>query len=289
MTKRALLLVVHPTRVEAISAAQKLVDLGSEVFDFYSVTDRKLKNVKNISQDAINEREIEIEIAVVLGGDGTILRAAEITRTSAIPILGINLGHVGFLAQIEKPSLERLMELLRERRYTLDTRSLINYEVMREGKQVNAGFALNEVVIESAQPAMIELFVHVDDRPLSRWGCDGVLVATPTGSTAYAFSAGGPIIWPEVEAIVLLPLAAHALYSRPMVISPQSKVGVDIESEDVVLSADGLRTFNLQASDRINLFSSNEKISLAHIDTALFTDRLVAKFKLPVEGWREQE
>jgi NAD+ kinase len=289
MTKRALLLVVHPTRVEAISAAQKLVDLGSEVFDFYSVTDRKLNNVKNISQDAINEREIEIEIAVVLGGDGTILRAAEITRASAIPILGINLGHVGFLAQIEKPSLERLMELLRERRYTLDKRSLINYEVMREGKQVNAGFALNEVVIESAQPAMIELFVHVDDRPLSRWGCDGVLVATPTGSTAYAFSAGGPIIWPEVEAIVLLPLAAHALYSRPMVISPQSKVGVDIESEDVVLSADGLRTFNLQASDRINLFSSNEKISLAHIDTALFTDRLVAKFKLPVEGWREQE
>jgi NAD+ kinase len=286
MSKRALLLVIHPTRGEAISAAEELVKLGIGIFNFYSVTDRQMEGVQIISQDQM--ARTEIEMAVVLGGDGTILRAVEITRSSSIPILGINLGHVGFLAQIEKPSIKDLLDLLREKRYTLDARSLINYEVVRGGEIVSTGFALNEVVIESAQPAMIELFVHVDDRPLSRWGCDGVLVATPTGSTAYAFSAGGPILWPEVEAIVLLPLAAHALYSRPMVISPKSRVGVDVESEDVVLSADGLRRLSLQSSDRVILFSSNEKVSLAHIDSALFTDRLVAKFRLPVEGWRDQ-
>jgi NAD+ kinase len=141
-------------------------------------------------------------------------------------------------------------------------------------------------VVESPKPEMVELFVHVDDRPLSRWGCDGVLIATPTGSTAYAFSAGGPVLWPSVDAMVLLPLAAHALFSRPMVIATDSTIGIDVESSAAVLAADGYRRTDLRQGDRVRIKAANDRILLAHIDQSVFTDRLVAKFQLPVEGWR---
>ena len=152
--------------------------------------------------------------------------------------------------------------------------------------EVARGWALNEIAVERNTEQMIELFVQIDHRPLSRWGCDGVICATPTGSTAYAFSAGGPVVWPDVEALVLLPLAAHALFSDPMVVSPKSEIAIDVESEIGVLSADGLRKFQLKEGDRIILTSEKNFIHLAHIESAPFTDRLVAKFKLPIDGWR---
>ena len=133
---------------------------------------------------------------------------------------------------------------------------------------------------------MLELFVQIDQRPLSRWGCDGIICATPTGSTAYAFSAGGPVLWPEVQALVLLPIAAHALFARPMVIAPSSTIIVTIESTDATLSADALRKMDLQKDDQVSLTKNGTLITLAHLKSTIFTDRLVAKFKLPVEGWR---
>ena len=182
--------------------------------------------------------------------------------------------------------MNRLATIIQEREFTTEDRLVVAYEVNRDGAIVAGGFALNEVVVESPKPEMVELFVHVDDRPLSRWGCDGVLIATPTGSTAYAFSAGGPVVWPAVEAMVLLPLAAHALFSRPMVIATTSTIGIDVESPVAVLAADGYRRIDLLEGDRVKIQASAERIQLAHIDQSLFTDRLVAKFQLPVEGWR---
>jgi NAD+ kinase len=227
-----------------------------------------------------------IELAVVFGGDGTILRAAEIVHSHGIPILGVNLGHVGFLAQLDRPSMGRLASLIQDKTFTTEERLMVSYEIIRDQKVAATGFALNEVVVESPKPEMVELFVHVDDRPLSLWGCDGVLIATPTGSTAYAFSAGGPVLWPSVDAMVLLPLAAHALFSRPMVVATSSTIGIDVESPAAVLAADGYRRIELREGDRVRIFASKDRIKLAHIDDSLFTDRLVAKFQLPVEGWR---
>jgi NAD+ kinase len=157
---------------------------------------------------------------------------------------------------------------------------------MRGSSEISSGWALNEVAIERCNSQMVELFVQIDSRPLSRWGCDGVICATPTGSTAYAFSAGGPVLWPEVDAMVVLPLAAHALFSRPMVISPKSEIVIDIESKEAVISADGMRRTTLGAGDRIILKKAPGSIRILHTDSSVFTDRLVAKFKLPIEGWR---
>jgi len=214
------------------------------------------------------------------------LRGAEQIHGSNIPVLGINLGHVGFLAEIGKPSQTEIISAIRDKKYKTEKRMTLAYQVFRSDELVTKGWALNEVTVERSTEAMIELFVQVDHRPLSRWGCDGVICATPTGSTAYAFSAGGPVVWPEVEALVLLPLAAHALFSDPMVIGADSEIAIDVESDEGVLSADGLRKFALKEKDRVVLTSDKSYINLAHIDAAPFTDRLVAKFKLPVDGWR---
>jgi len=283
MAERKILLITHPHREETWKAAEELVSsLGSTV-QFLSTASRAMEGVQSVSA---SELPRGIELAVVFGGDGTILRAAETVQGHGIPILGVNLGHVGFLAQLDKPSIGRLASIIQDKTFTTEERLMVRYEIIRGQKEVAAGFALNEVVVESPKPEMVELFVHVDDRPLSRWGCDGVLIATPTGSTAYAFSAGGPVLWPSVDAMVLLPLAAHALFSRPMVVATSSTIGIDVESPSAVLAADGYRRIELLGGDRVRIFASENRIKLAHIDDSLFTDRLVAKFQLPVEGWR---
>lgn len=278
----AILLVVHPERSEALSTARELIEYGKNRFDFVTNSQVALPGSEHLT----DLKKQNIEICVVLGGDGTMLRAAELVRGTSIPILGLNLGHVGFLAQLIRPTARDLIERIASKGYATEDRLTLGYQVVDGEMVVAHGFALNEVVVESAEPAMVELFVQVDDRPLSRWGCDGVLIATPTGSTAYAFSAGGPVVWPDVKALVLLPLAAHALYSRPMVISPNSTIKIDVESDAALLSADGLRRVALQEGNRVSLTASGESVRLAHLDDSPFTDRLVAKFRLPVEGWR---
>lgn len=287
MTKREVLLVLHPTRTQAKELAGSIVKtLSAENFSFISSADTGISGVTQVASEQVRQRYSEIELVLVLGGDGTILRGAEQIHGSNIPVLGINLGHVGFLAEIGKPSQIEIISAIRDKKYKTEKRMTLAYQVFRGDELVTKGWALNEVTVERSTEAMIELFVQVDHRPLSRWGCDAVICATPTGSTAYAFSAGGPVVWPEVEALVLLPLAAHALFSDPMVIGADSEIAIDVESDEGVLSADGLRKFALKEKDRVVLTSDKSYINLAHIDAAPFTDRLVAKFKLPVDGWR---
>ncbi len=287
MSGREILLVLHPNRPEARDVATEIVStLSKEGIGFISTVDPGIPGVNFIAKEDLPKRLSGIELTLVLGGDGTILRGAEQIHGTNIPVLGINLGHVGFLAQIGKPSTATIIGAIKDKKYKTEKRMTLSYQVHREEKIVAHGWALNEVTIERSTEAMIELFVQVDHRPLSRWGCDGVICATPTGSTAYAFSAGGPVVWPEVEALVLLPLAAHALFSDPMVISPDSEIAIDVESDVGALSADGLRKFALIEKDRIVLTSDKSFINLAHLEEAPFADRLVAKFKLPVDGWR---
>jgi NAD+ kinase len=276
---KSVLLVTHPHRVEAATAAKELNALltakGIKVFSTLPTLD--------IPEYKQNET---VDLAVVLGGDGTMLRAAQLFRGKNVPILGINLGHVGFLAEIERPALSEIAQAISDNSFTVEERMSLNYQLIRDGKQIESGWALNEVLVERNDHQMIDLFVQIDHRPLSRWWCDSVICATPTGSTAYAFSAGGPVVWPEVDAVVLLPLAAHALFSRPMVVSPKSEIVLDLGSDSADLNSDGIRRTKLQKNDRIILTSDKEDVLLAHIKAATFTDRLVAKFKLPVEGWR---
>jgi len=283
MSTRSVAFLVNPSRPEAIKAAGELTPLLTAAgFSLYTVSDVSIDGIKKVEAADLPD----IEVAVVLGGDGTILRAAEVTISRNIPLLGINLGQVGFLAEVDRPSIQAIADAIINKSYVSESRMVLKFSVERSGKEISSGWALNEVTVERDGTTMVELFVEIDRRPLSHWGCDGVICSTPTGSTAYAFSAGGPVLWPEIEALVLLPISAHALFSRPMVVSPRSEIIVTVESSEALLSADALRKIPLQSGDRVIITRDSQTIKLSHVSSTLFTDRLVAKFKLPVEGWR---
>lgn len=283
MSTHSIAFLINPSRPEAIKAARELTPLlTSAGFTLYTVSDVSVDGIAKVGAGDLPD----IEVAVVLGGDGTILRAAEVTISRDIPLLGINLGQVGFLAEVDRPSIQAIADAIINKSYVSENRMVLKFSVERNGKEISSGWALNEVTVERDGTTMVELFVEIDRRPLSHWGCDGVICSTPTGSTAYAFSAGGPVLWPEIEALVLLPISAHALFSRPMVVSPKSEIIVTVESSEALLSADALRKIPLQSGDRVIITRDAQTIKLSHVSSTLFTDRLVAKFKLPVEGWR---
>ena len=279
---RNLLIVCNPARVDAVVAAVELQQNLASTFGIYTISDVEIPGIIKSSLADLPP----LEVAVVLGGDGTMLRAAEVAQERDIPLLGVNLGHVGFLSEVERSKISDVINALVNKTYVIDPRITLGYTVERDGNSVASGWALNEVTVEREKATMVELFLEIDSRPISRWGCDGLICSTPTGSTAYAFSAGGPIVWPEVDALVVLPISAHALFSRPLVISPKSKIAVVIESSEAFLSADALRKFPLLRGDRVVVTKNPPIIKLAHLKNTLFSDRLVAKFKLPVEGWR---
>jgi NAD+ kinase len=229
------------------------------------------------------------ELVVVLGGDGTILRGAERARHGDVALLGVNLGHVGFLAEAEREAVDDVVRAIVERQWHVEERTALDVSVLVGGESVHRTWALNEASLEkAARERMVDVLVEIDGRPLSRWGCDGVVCATPTGSTAYAFSAGGPVVWPEVEALLVVPISAHALFARPLVVSPRSVIALELPdpASSAIMWADGRRAVELPPRARVEIRRSEQPVRLARLSHAPFTDRLVAKFSLPVDGWR---
>ncbi len=231
---------------------------------------------------------LSTDLILVIGGDGTMLRAAELGRESGAAILGVNLGHVGFLADAEEEDVQFVIDAIAGGRWNIDERLSLDVIVSQDDTVVDRTWALNEVSLEKhAREKMISVLAHVDGHPLSRWGCDGVICATPTGSTAYAFSAGGPIVWPEVSALLMLPISAHSLFARASVIAPTSVIRLELSPEaDAVMWADGRRMIAISAGSSIEVRAHVQPVRFARLVTSPFTDRLVAKFQLPVEGWR---
>ena len=289
---RRVLLVTHGGRSDAVilarEVAQELCDSGIEVR-------AEAEEAVALVECGVVAVDVEhaaegCELVVVLGGDGTILRGAELSRGSGVPLLGVNLGHVGFLAEVEREDLDATVERIVSRDYSVEERMTLEVHAYEDGHAVFSSWALNEVTVEKAsRERMLELTVAIDGRPLSTWGCDGIVMATPTGSTAYAFSAGGPVVWPDVEALLLVPISAHALFARPVVVGPHSRLVVEVLAHTQgsgVVWCDGRRAVDLPPGARIEVHRSEQPVRLARLSHGGFTDRLVEKFRLPVQGWR---
>jgi NAD+ kinase len=295
MTKRTALVVVHAGRDAAVRSARLVVDRLLEDGLTVRVLDDEAGALACTGVDVVPVGPAaaeDAEMLIVLGGDGTLLRAAELARPTGTPLLGVNLGHVGFLAEAEVDDLATAVDGVVARRYDVEERMCVEVRVRTNGDEPAVTWALNEATVEK-QDRMLEVVAEIDGRPLSRWGCDGVICATPTGSTAYAFSAGGPVVWPEVEALLMVPISAHALFARPLVVSPRSTMAVEIlpDTPGGVLWCDGRRRFDLPPGARVEVRRSATPVRLARLHGvehtgAPFTDRLVAKFDLPVQGWR---
>jgi NAD+ kinase len=303
---RVVLLVAHTGRPAALRISKVLVARLAAANIVVRVLESEAAELglDNAVEVSVSEEAAEgAEMVIVVGGDGTLLRAAELARPAGAPLLGVNLGHVGFLAEAEPEDLAAAVDSVVARRYLIEERMTIDVTVQTNGQRVGT-WALNEATVEkAARERMLDLVIEVDGRPLSRWGCDGVVFATPTGSTAYAFSAGGPVVWPEVEALLLVPISAHALFASPMVVSPRSVLAAEVigvagsqsETAGAVLWCDGRRKVELPPGSRVEVKRGSKPVLLARLPAvtgaeerigAPFTDRLVVKFGLPVAGWR---
>ncbi len=297
---RSVLLVCHTGRQAAVVAAREIAGFLAESGVGVRVLEAESSALAIDAATVVAAQPGAAEGAeavVVLGGDGTLLRAAELSRDAGVPLLGVNLGHVGFLAEAEPRDLAATARRLADRDYYVEERLTLDVTVNIDGRVIWSGWALNEASVEkSFRDRMIDVVIEIEGRPLSSFGCDGVVMSTSTGSTAYAFSAGGPIIWPDVEALLIVPLNAHALFSRPIVVTPASTLAVEVHGEVLgegpgqdpiaVLWCDGRRGTELVPGARIEATGSARRLRVARLNQAPFTDRLVAKFGLPVRGWR---
>ncbi|MBI5160207.1 MAG: NAD kinase [Micrococcales bacterium] len=294
---RHLLVIAHTGRADSLAAGvdvcRRLIAAGltpvlseDEWADITSA-DATLRPFAVLGRDV---HKSELELVIVLGGDGTMLRAAEIARGCGAPLLGVNLGHVGFLAEAEREDVAVAVDRVLARDYEVEERMTLDAQVLIGGIAEEGSWALNEVSVEKASRSRsLEVAIEVDGRPLSTFGCDGVVISTPTGSTAYSFSAGGPVVWPSVDALLMVPLSAHALFSRPLVVGPDSVLAVELlgrSASSGVLWADGRRTVELPRGARIEARRSSVPVRLARLSRAPFSRRLVDKFHLPVGGWR---
>ncbi|HKB32040.1 MAG TPA: NAD kinase [Streptosporangiaceae bacterium] len=316
-TKRAVLVVAHTGRPAALRSAREVVGRLSGAGVAVRVLSPEAGDLACAGVGVVPASQAaaeDAEVVIVVGGDGTLLRAAELARPVGTPLLGVNLGHVGFLAEAEPEDLAATVDRVVARRYDVEERMTVDVVVREDGTVTAATWALNEVTVEkAARERMLELVTEIDGRPLSRWSCDGVVCATPTGSTAYAFSAGGPVVWPDVEALLLVPISAHALFAKPIVVSPHAVVAVEVigasgrgalpaathapgpahelaETSGGVMWCDGRRRVDLAAGARVEVRRGAFPVALARLSSkpgsTVFTDRLVAKFGLPVTGWR---
>lgn len=292
-TPRRVLLLAHSSRAELQEHTREVAEMlalaGVEVavpidqFGHYP-------GLRNVVPADPTRPARGCELVFVLGGDGTILRGAEFSLGTGVPLLGVNFGHVGFLAEADRSDLAHTVHRIVAADYLVEDRMTLDV-VARMGDRVLArSWALNEVTVEkAARERMIELNVEIEGRPLSTWGCDGVIVATPTGSTAYAFSAGGPVMWPDVQAVLIVPISAHALFARPVVVGKDCHVAVELVPDTQgrgVMWCDGARPVELPDGARVEVSRSRTPVRLARLTSEPFTDRIVEKFQLPVEGWR---
>ena len=304
---RVVLLVVHTGRPEALPVARALIGRLADAGVGARVLASEADLIASPAAAVVPVTDAAAsgaEMVLVVGGDGTLLRAAELARPARAPLLGVNLGHVGFLAEAEPEDLSAAVASIAAGKYSVERRMTVDVVARTNGEQLAATWALNEATVEkAARERMLDLVIEVDGRPLSRWGCDGVVFATPTGSTAYAFSAGGPVVWPEVEALLMVPISAHALFAAPMVVSPESVLAAEVigvaggqsETAGAVLWCDGRRMVELPPGSRVEVRRGELPVLLARLPAladaerpigAPFTDRLVEKFGLPVSGWR---
>ncbi|MGW0160771.1 NAD kinase [Mycobacterium sp. NPDC003323] len=304
--ERTVLLVVHTGRAEATETARRVEKvLGDHGIGLRVLTAEAVdRGTLHLAPDEMRALGVDIEVVdadeqaaegcelvLALGGDGTFLRAAELARNVEIPVLGINLGRIGFLAEAEAEAIDTVLEHVIARDYRVEQRMTLDVSVRVNGEVRDRGWALNEASLEKGpRLGVLGVVLEVDGRPVSQFGCDGVLVSTPTGSTAYAFSAGGPILWPDLESILVVPNNAHALFARPMVTSPDASIAIEVEADghDAVAFCDGRRKMSVPAGARLEVTRCGTSLKWVRLDSAPFTDRLVRKFRLPVKGWRGQ-
>lgn len=236
-------------------------------------------NTEVLSREEMASRPLDF--VVVLGGDGTLIAASRAVAHAGIPVLGVNLGSLGFLTEVRIEDLYSTLQAVDEGSSRIESRCMVHCEVIRDGRQIAEYDALNDIVIGKAHISRLNhCDVYVDGIFVSSYQADSLIVATPTGSTAYSLAAGGPVVMPAVEALILTPVSAHSLTLRPLVVKDTSVIEIFIRtrSDDVYLSLDGQIGMPLLTGDRVLCRKSEMRVKLLHIQGTFF-DVLRGKLK----------
>ncbi|GAA1694173.1 NAD kinase [Glycomyces endophyticus] len=289
------LVVTHPLREDVAELAEKLAAALRSAGVAVRIITGEMRTLNRpeallvVGDGADEERGDVADLVLALGGDGTVLRSAKLAAKADVPLLGVNFGKVGFLAEAEIGELETVVSRLLEGDYCVEERTALVVEATGTDGELHRSWAFNDIAVEKAEPArMLELFIEIDGTRISRYGCDGVAVASPTGSTAHAMSAGGPVVWPDVDALVVVPMNAHALFAKPMVVHSSSEIRIGVESvgTEGALIADGKELTRLTAGSTVAIRRSERPVRLVRMSGQPFASRLVSKLSLPVDGWR---
>ncbi|MEU5870704.1 NAD kinase [Glycomyces sp. NPDC047369] len=285
------LVVTHPLREDVAELAEKLAAALRSADVAVRILTGEIRSL--LHPDALlvvdEETSATADLVLALGGDGTVLRSAKLAAEADVPLLGVNFGKVGFLAEAETGELETVVSRLLDGDYGVEERTALSVEATGTDGELHRSWAFNDIAVEKAEPArMLELFIEIDGTRISRYGCDGVAVASPTGSTAHAMSAGGPVVWPDVDALVVVPMNAHALFAKPMVVHSSSEIRIGVESvgTEGALIADGKELTRLTAGSTVTIRRSERPVRLVRMSGQPFASRLVSKLSLPVDGWR---
>lgn len=276
-------LVLNSKKKNTLEVADKLV----KWFKSKGIKIKKPAQIENLKNQeylttAYGELAESVDFIVVLGGDGTLLNTARAVAEYQIPLLGINMGFLGFLAEVELNDLYVSLDRLLLGEYFIEERMMLECSVMRDNVQVGEFVALNDIVVtKGAFSRMISLDAFVDDHYVATYPADGIIIASPTGSTAYSLSAGGPIVSPEMDLMLITPICPHTLYSRPLVICPQQFIKIKLRSAmaEVMLTVDGQNGYKLQQHDEILVKKAMWKTKLIRLKEKTFYDILRQKLR----------
>ncbi|MGI6685082.1 MAG: NAD(+)/NADH kinase [Bacillota bacterium] len=279
---KAVGLVINLKKKNVLEIAEKI----SKWFSQHQIAVYEYKNSFTVinsdnSIEAIKKFE-NLDLILVLGGDGTLLNAARLAAPHQIPILGINMGYLGFLTEVDLENLLFSLERLVSGEYRLEKRMMLHCELKRKRNVIDQFLALNDIVVAKGPFSRMILFdTYVNEQYIDTFSADGIIVSTPTGSTAYSLSAGGPIVFPEMELMLITPICPHTLYSRPMVIEPNNNIRIVLksESEEVMLTVDGQHGYKLVQHDEIIINKSSLQTRLVRLNSKTFTDILRNKLR----------
>ncbi|RKY28983.1 MAG: NAD(+) kinase [Planctomycetota bacterium] len=267
--KKKIVILGYPEKPEVAAVAKRLRPHLAKEFDI-------------VAEDLANDLDLEkvqADLAVVIGGDGSILATVRRMGSRQIPILGLNLGKFGFLAEFHEEDIEDVIAHLRDGSTVCRQRTVLHCDLRRGGKVVEKSLAANDAVVSHTQVRVIRTRLYIDDEYIATYVSDGLVVSTPTGSTAYSLSSGGPIVEPGIQAFVLTPVCPHTLSARPLVVSCEKVIEIELDpaSPDASLTIDGQLVYDLEKGDRVRITKSPYYFQLIELKTRSYFETLREK------------
>ena len=272
---KRIVIIPNDTKDVGLSVTKSLVEVLKGQAELYMENKFEASGFEvNFAGDDIFEKA---DFVIVIGGDGTMLQVAEPCGKFGIPVMGINMGRVGFMTEVEIDDMEKSCERLLKGEYIIEKRMMMDIKVNKNGQDTNVYSALNDTVLSKVDAKMVSVELYADENKINEYIADGIIIATPTGSTGYSLSAGGPVADPTMELFIASPICAHMLNSRPAVMPADKKIILELSAGDATVTVDGVVSERLSEGDKVIISKSDYTVDIIKMSGCSFYDVLVNK------------